>query len=123
MSRLRYGARPVVEYDVDHRGLIHHLMEQLFIYIPRDDRAAIEQGLNSAAIRQGLTHAMVAFVRLTFYVDVEEYIFPEEASSEASAADVSTRSPSSQRPGSSDETIDPAVLGQRTTLVDLNNVD
>ena len=116
MSGPRYIARPVVRYDVDHHGLINHLMEQLFIFIPRDDRAAIEQGLDSAAIRQGLTHAMVAFVRLTFYVDVEEYIFPEEASPELRSSDVSTTPPSSQGSGSSDDTVDPAALGQRIDL-------
>ena len=72
MSSPRYITRPVVEYDVDHYTIIRHLLDQLFIYISREDRAAIEQDLDAAAIRQGLPHTMMAFMRLTIYVDVEE---------------------------------------------------
>ena len=107
MSSPRYITRPVVEYDVDHYTIIRHLLDQLFIYISREDRVAIEQDLDAAAIRQGLPHTMMAFMRLTIYVDVEE---PEVTSS-----DTSTTTPG--------DTVGPAALGQQTTPVDFDTVD
>ena len=123
MSWLRDTACPAVQYDVDDSGLIEHLMEQLFIYLPRNERVAIMQNLDSFARGRGLTRLNVLRIRWTWYVQTETYRFPQEPSPEPTSAEDSTRSPSMQGSGSSDDTVDPAALGQRTTGVNLDTVD
>ena len=123
MSWLRDTARPAVQYDVDDNGLIDHLMEQLFIYSPRNDSAAIMQNLDSCARERGFTRTNVVRITWTWYVQTETYRFPQEPSPEPTSAEDSTRSPSMQGSGSSDDTVDPAALGQRTTGFNLDTVD
>ena len=77
----RYITRPVVKYDVEHYKIIRHLLDRLYNFISEEDRDKIEQDLDAIAIRQGLPHTMMAFMRLTIYADVEE---PEVASSDTS---------------------------------------
>ena len=123
MSWLIDTAWPAYHHDVDDSRLIERLMEQLFIFLPRDERAAIMQNLDSCARERGFTRTNVVRVAWTWYVQTETYRFPQEPSPEPTSAEDSTRSPSMQGSGSSDDTVDPAALGQRTTGLNLDTVN
>ena len=110
-------------YDVNDIGLIVHLMEQLFVVLPHDQRATIMWNLHTYATDRGLTQLDVSKLRLTWYAKNETHTFPQEPSPEPTSAEDSTRSPSMQGSGSSDDTVDPAALGQRTTGLNLDTVD
>ena len=111
---------PAVIYDVPGDD---DLREDITLQIPQAVQRRIWEKLNAFAHREGLTHPVISRLRLTWFVECERNMFlvenspdiaPEAIAPEASSSNASTRSPSTPGSGSSDETVDPAALGQRT---------
>ena len=117
----RYIARPVVRYDVEEYPTIRHLLDRLYDFISNEDQDKIEQDLEDVAWPDSPS-MRVAFMRISIYADVKY--------SEATSSDTSKKTPSGDTEfaeyagsGSSDDTVDPAALGQRTTGLNFDTVD
>ena len=104
---------PAVVYDVPGYD---DLREDIMLQLPRAVQRRIWEKLNAFAHREGLTHPVISRIRLTWFVECERPMFLVVAprAPDVSSSNASTRSPSTPGSGSSDETVDPAALGQRT---------